>query len=129
MGTGSDDGSLLVWKHPPLWTCSEPVGDLGADSRMAIIHVAHRDRGDYVRYVYRRMERLWNTSYPHSVDGRDRARVSDFCPRRLYSILTLIAKAVFKQIIDLSLDVSAHTLAVVLSEIMRYLLRHRSIRN
>jgi hypothetical protein len=88
--------------HPALWTGSEPIGDLGSDSWLALIHVADRDHRDYVGHVDGRMERLRSTSYPRPVDRRARAR--DFYPARLNPLLALIPKLGFKQMLALSLD-------------------------
>jgi hypothetical protein len=59
---------------------------------MAVIHVADRDYRDYVGYDYGGMEGLWTTSHPHTVDRRDRARISDFHPGSLSPLLAVIPK-------------------------------------
>jgi hypothetical protein len=35
---------------------------------------------------------LWTPSYPHPVDGGDRARASDFYPRNLNALFALIPR-------------------------------------
>src|SRR5580692_7489265 len=50
------------------------------------------------------MEGKRRISNPHSVDGRDRARIGDFYPGKRNPLFALIPKQEFKQMLALSLD-------------------------